>query len=164
MMHREIITRKRSHVIIVGLLFLTSMLYVVEGLEMLNIKMKGFVDTSYIIIILLVSMFLVFEYFSCKVSYRYSIIADKLIINRIFRKHEDNLTSIRINNILYIGKKCNAPREHRGKSTGRYTCSLFTYNSYCCIYKDNGETHMFTFQPSTVFLDRMKKCNPNLKL
>lgn len=162
MMHREVIARKKSHVIILGLLFVTVMLYLVEYIERLNIRVSWFLDLSHISISLVIILFLAKEYLSCRISYKYSIIADRLIINRISRKHEDNLTSIRISDIVYIGKRRDIPKEFESKSTGKYTCSLFSHNACCCVYNVNGEYQMFKFQPSKLFLERLKKCNDKI--
>lgn len=157
MMHKEVVERKKTHVLVITLLFVTFMLYVLDGIEALKIPNAFILRSCNIAVFLITLALVVAEYFSCRISYKYSIIADKLIINRIFRGNETNLESIKINNIVYIGKKCNIPKEYKKKCNGSYGCDMFKYDSLWCAYQKDDKKYIFSFQPSEDLVKRIAK-------
>ena len=157
MMHKEVVERKRTHVIVITLLLITCVLYLVEGIQALGVKNLFLIRVAEYILLALTITFLILEYISCKVAYKYSLIADKLIINRIYRDNEVNLASIKLSNIVYLGKKKDLPKEYKIKCKSRYTCYLFGFDTIYCVYKNNNELNIFNFEPSDNLIGRIKK-------
>ena len=133
------------------------MLYAVEGIQALRIENLFVLKVCEFILLLFTIIFIILEYLSCKVAYKYLLIADKLIINKIYHGNETNLESIKLSNILYIGKRKDIPKEYRLKCTGKYTCELFGHDKIYCVYKKDNEVSIFNFEPSEDFIRRITK-------
>ncbi|MGG7179013.1 hypothetical protein ACQPU1_15580 [Clostridium paraputrificum] len=164
MMHKEVVVRKRTHVIAITLLLITVMLYICEGIDALKINNLFLLQLANTFVIVVTAAFILREYMSCKISYKYSIIANKLIINKLYRKHEKNLESIRIDEIVYIGKKNKLPKEYKVKCMGKYTCDILGTESLCCVYKRNGKLSMFNFEPSKDLINGIKRYHKKLNI
>ena len=162
MMHKEVVARKRTHVIAITLLLITCMIYLYQGINALDLKNKGILQACNFIVTLATIFMILREYNSCKISYKYSIIGDKLIINRFYRNKEENLESIRIDDIIYIGKKNAHIKKYRAKCVGKYTCDIFSSDNRYCIYKKDDKLVKFNFVPSENLIKRLIKCNKTL--
>lgn len=163
MMHREIVEKKRIPVIIMILFSITVILYLDEAIERskYNQHISGHIFNILLIIIAVV--LIIKQIRSCFVSYKYVVIADKLIINLIKNKEEKNLESIRLSNILFIGEKANMPKEyHTMKRAKHYLCNRIGAKSYYCVYKSGDKIKKIKFQPSDKFISRIIKYG-NLK-
>lgn len=156
MMHREIVAKKKIPAITMILFLITAILYMAEGVERskLNNSIIGQVLNVFLIILTLALIFI--EIRSCCVSYKYSIIADKLIINLVSNKEIKTLKSIKMSDILYIGKKTNMPKEYLlYKKAKSYLCNRVNGNYYYCIYKNGDKVEKIKFQPSDKFISRI---------
>lgn len=158
MMQREVVAKKRVPVITTILLTLTVVLYLAEIIERSKLKehMIGnvFNGTLVLITLLLISK----QIRSCFVSYKYAVIADKIIINSINKKEERNLESIKMSDVLYIGDKSSIPRKYlytiRSK---KYLCNRIGVKSYYCICKNENGIEKIKFQPSEKFVSKIIK-------
>lgn len=164
MMHKEVVARKRTHVIAATLVLITLMLYICEGIEALKINNLLLVQLCNLAIIAVTVGFILREYISCTISYKYSIIANKLIINKLYKKHEKNLESIRIDEIVYMGRKNKLPKEYKVKCIGKYTWDIFGYESIYCVYKKDGKLAMFNFEPSEDLIKGITKYHKGLNM
>lgn len=159
MMHREVVAKKRVPVITTILLILTVVLYLAEVIERSKFKehVMGNVFNGTLIVITLI--IIVKEIRGCFVSYKYAVIADKIIINSINSKEEKNLESIRMSDILYIGDKSSIPRKYLFTlKTKRYLCNRIGVKSYYCICKNRDGIKKIKFQPSEKFVSKIIKC------
>lgn len=99
----------------------------------------------------------VYELFN--ISYKYTVIADKIIINSINSKEEKNLEGIRRSDILYIGDKSSIPRKYLFTlRTKKYICNRVGVKSYYCICKNGDGIQKIKFQPSEKFVSKIIKC------
>lgn len=90
-------------------------------------------------------------------AYKYCVISDKLIINKINSKVEENVESLKIRDIIYIGEKANVPKEYNKCKCSRHYIRKFDRNKkFLCIYKKQGKIYKFIFEPSDVLIDRIK--------
>lgn len=168
MMHREVVVRRKVPVIAISLLVITMVLYLSEGIELIGWEDHVLGDILNTTLLLFTSIIVLKEVRSCSLAYKYEIIADKLIVNRINSKNEKNMESIRICDIVYVGKKCEIPKDYISiKNNRNYLCNIIGEESYYCIYKDDGKVFKFSFQPSDKFIQRIIKhsclCNHNYK-
>lgn len=158
MMHKEVVVKKRAPVIYTVLFSITILLYLSEAIERTkyNEQLLGYLVDS---ILLIIAVYLTIrEVRSCYISYKYSVIADKLIINSMTNKSEKNLESIKMSNILYIGNKANMPKEYHGVFRNKnYTCNRMGNKNFYCIYKYKDDIRKIKFQPSEVFIDKILK-------
>lgn len=93
------------------------------------------------------------------VSYKYAVIADKIIINSINSKEEKNLEDIRMSDILYIGDKSSIPRKYLFTlRTKKYLCNRVGVKLYYCICKNGDGIQKIKFQPSEKFVSKIIKC------
>ena len=155
-MHREIVQAKKVKAILITLIAITIALYAIEITELtLGNKIIGYQIIQGLAIILIIGV--VFkEYKRCKFAFKYSIIADKLIINKICTKNNSNLESIKIDNILFVGEKQDIPKEYKNvKSKGVYVGDCKASKKCYCIYKTEGGITKFAFQPSERLLKRI---------
>ncbi|MEG0857826.1 MAG: hypothetical protein RSG52_15285 [Terrisporobacter sp.] len=158
MMHREVIVTRKIPVIIISLLVITVGLYLSEGIELIGWKNHMVGDILNTILLLFTIIVVVKEIRSCSLSYKYEIIEDKLIVNSMSSKDEKNLESVKISDIVYMGKKCEIPKEYLSiKSNKNYLCNIVGEESYCCIYRKNDRAFKFSFQPSNKFIQRIIK-------
>ena len=156
MMHREIVAKKRVPVIAMILFSITAILYLVEVIERskYNKHMIGYIFNA---ILLVMTVFLIAkEVKSCFISYKYAVIADKLIINSISNREEKNLESIRMSDVVYIGEKSEIPKEYQiSIKCKKYLCNRIGAKSYYCIYKKGNGYEKIKFQPSDKFINKI---------
>lgn len=158
MMHREIITKRKVPVIILSLLFITVVLYIAEAIEKSKYNNNTVGSIINILLLTFTIIILLREFISCKMSYKHAIIGDKLIINRINFRKEENLESIKISDIIYIGTKSGIPKEYLvAEKCKSYLCDRLEKKSYYCIYKHNNKINKIKFQPSDLFIEKVNK-------
>lgn len=157
MMHKEVVGRKKAPVIAIVFFVITFMLYIHEGLNYIDFDNSRTLLILNIIVLLVTLLIIAREYKSCKVYYKYAIIANKLIINKISGDTEDNLTSVNITDIVYIGKKTDDVKKYNAKAIGCFMCEKLRAKQCCCIYKKNGNYYKFNFQPSENFVERVNR-------
>lgn len=156
-MHKEIKESKKTVAIIISLLTITVALYIYQFSKMTfgkNVTMVVILEVVLIVITLIV---LVKEMRKCNIAYKYCVISDKLIINKISSKVEENVESLRIKDILYIGDKANVPKEYSKCKCSRHYIRKFDKDKkYLCIYKKQGKVYKFIFEPSDTLIERIK--------
>lgn len=156
MMHREVVARRKVPVIAISLLVITIVLYLSEAIDIAGLEDHIIGEILNTILILFTALVVFKEFKSCKMAYKYAIISDKLIINKINSENEENLESIKICDIVYIGKKYRMPKAYLTiKNRKNYLCNMLRQETYYCIYKENGKIFEFTFQPSDKFIKRI---------
>lgn len=158
MMHKEVVTRRKVIAIVMSVLCITLALYIYEGIKLLNIPNEILNNFLNFVLAIFVLCMLGVEYRSCKISYKYSLIADKFIINQIEREQEKNVESVKISNIVYIGTKEEMPRNYsRVKLTKNCICDGIIEKRYVCVYKKNEQLCKINFQPSEYLVERINK-------
>lgn len=161
MMHKEIVVRRKMHAIMLALLVVTVMLYVQQGLKFIDFHNNKIRIMCKIILSATATLIIIKQYISCNVSYKYALIANKFIINKTFSKGEKTLVSVKISDIVYIGKRNNGIKKYNAKLIGNYTFSRLITNQCCCIYKINETYYKFYFKPSDYFVRRIMQKTKN---
>lgn len=154
-MHKEVVMKKRAPVLALILLTITLMIYLYEAVSYLKLVDVRLIKIANAIVIFLALCLIVFEIIRCEISYKYSIIANKLIINKLFLEKEKNIESINIKSIVYIGKKSEISKKYDTKFTGNHLFKLFCNKRYCCIYEKDNQLYKFNFTPSQELLKRL---------
>lgn len=158
MMHREVVAKRKVPVIAMSLLVITIVLYLSEGIEFMGLDDDQIGENMNITLLILTAGIILMEFRSCSLSYKYAIVADKLIINRIKSKNEENVESIKICDIVYVGRKCGIPRTYSSiRNRRRHLCNIIGEETYYCVYNNNGEIYKFSFQPSNNFIETINK-------
>ena len=157
MMHKEIKEGKKTSAIIISLLTITVALYIYQFSKMTfgkNITEELGVE---VILVVLTLMVLIKETKKCKMAYKYCVISDKLIINKINSRVEENVESLKIKDIIYIGDRANVPKEYSKCNCSRHYIRKFDKNKkFLCIYRKHGKIYKFIFEPSDTLVARIK--------
>ena len=157
MMHKEIKRGKKTVAIIISLLTITVALYIHQFSKMTfgkNITEEIGLEAILVVLTLIV---LIKETKNCKIAYKYCVISDKLIINKISSKVEENVESLKIKDIIYIGEKSNVPKEYSKCKCSRHYIRKFDKNKkFLCIYRKQGKIYKFIFEPSDTLVARIK--------
>lgn len=152
-MHKEIVTRKTTPVVVAVLFVIVALLYIYEGGCYLKFTHITFLKiTIYFMILALIS----FEILKSRVYYKYSVIANKLIINKISGNKQKNIESINISDIIYIGTDLSSCKKFSARSNGKYSFLLDGNKRYYCVYENNNEYYSFAFTPSRELLKYIK--------
>ncbi|CUO85421.1 hypothetical protein H8S10_03630 [Clostridium sp. NSJ-49] len=155
-MHREVVHGRKIPAIMISLLAITIALYAVEIAEIVIGKTFQVYRVIEVLLLIMIVFVLFKEFRRCSLSYKYSIIADKLIINKLNCKGDNILESIRMQDIVFIGKKVEIPKKlSKIKSHGNYLSSITTSRKCYCVYKRNGQLLKFSFEPSERLLKRV---------
>ncbi|WP_195468510.1 hypothetical protein [Clostridium sp. D43t1_170807_H7] len=156
-MHKEIKRGKKTVAIIISLLTITVALYIHQFSKMTfgkNITEEMGLEVILVVLTLIV---LIKETKKCKMAYKYCVISDKLIINKINSKVEENVESLKIKDIIYIGEKSNVPKEYSKCKCSRHYIRKFDKNKkFLCIYRKQGKIYKFIFEPSDALVARIK--------
>lgn len=157
MMHKEIKEGKKTVALIISLLTITVALYIYQFSKITfgrNMIREIGLEAILIIITLVI---LIKETRTCNISYKYCIISDKLIINKICNKVEENVESLKIKDIIYIGEKCNEPKKYNKFRCSRHYIRKFDRSKkILCIYKKENKVYKFIFEPSDTLVSRIK--------
>jgi hypothetical protein len=111
---------------------------------------------SSIFALMLGAGFMMYAWARCTKRYKYSIIADELIIERI--KGDRKRVELDIN-VKYITDIENAPEGYDGEGifkTSRFACSGKRDNIYYCTYKKGGKIYGFYFEPSENLVEKIR--------
>ena len=157
MMHKEIKKGKKTVAIIISLLTITVALYIHQFSKMTFGKNITEEIAVGVILVILTLIVLIKETKKCKMAYKYCVISDKLIINKISSKVEENVESLKIKDIIYIGEKSNVPKEYSKCKCSRHYIRKFDKNKkFLCIYRKQGKIYKFIFEPSDTLVARIK--------
>lgn len=155
-MHREVVHGRKIPAIMISLLAITIALYAIEIAEIMVGKTFQVYRVIEVVLLLMIVFVLFKEFKRCSLSYKYSIIADKLIINKLNCKGDNILESIRMQDIVFIGKRVEIPKKlSKIKSHGSYLSTITTSKKCYCVYKKNGQLIKFSFEPSERLLKRV---------
>lgn len=157
MMHKEIIERRKAPVIALVLLIITIMLYLHEGLKFVHFDSHNTIKICNIALVVITIYIIFKEVISCGTAYKHAVIANKLIINKISKRQEKNLSSIKISDIVYLGKRNEQPKKYDAKHIGNYTFDKFSMTAYCCVYKVEDSYYKFYFKPSECFINKVRR-------
>ncbi|WP_238884276.1 hypothetical protein [Clostridium sp. YIM B02551] len=154
-MHKEVLKKRKAPVLILSIIMISIAIVISQVFRTVNISGFGVSSISDPIILLLIGVFLFSQYRECKSEYKYSIIGEDFIINRISDKKVNTLQDININDIIYIKKtKVGFLAAIFSK---RYACSAFSFDVYCCRYRDGNKIRKFYFQPSYCLVDKINR-------
>lgn len=155
-MHREVIHGRKVPAIMISIVSITIALYIIEIFELSSDNSLRIYDLLEITLLFFIIGILIKEYKQSRMTYKYSIIADKLIINKLNTKGDETLESIKVQDIVFLGKKLELPKElSKVKCHGSYLSYFITPNKYHCVYKRNGKLEKFVFEPSERLVNRV---------
>jgi hypothetical protein len=153
-MYREEVSRRKLPSILAFFILLVPLIYVADIAEQIAMHNRaiGIVANSLLFAVTL--GILGYAIIRCRTRYRYSIIADQLIIHRLNNGDQVVVENIKIKDIKSIDKKGDLSCKLRLNHT--YNCSLLKPWTCCCTYKDNDKYRRFYFQPSDNFINKLQ--------
>lgn len=158
MIHREVVVKKKVPIIVMGLFVLTALLYIGEIIKRSSINQYISVTQVNLISGGIILFLIIKQVYDYSLSYKHAIIADKFIINKITSREEKNIISIKVSDILYIGKKSHMPKEYlKIRKIKSYLCNKLEKDNYYCVYKKGEFIEKIKFQPSERFINRIIK-------
>ena len=158
-MHKEVVKKRRDVAIVISIICMSLAISLSNFFG--NIKFESFNAETITDPIFLVLTLVIFfrEYRKCKTSYKYSIVANQLMIHKVKANKQSTLENIKLNNIVYLGKDYSKEaKDFKTSSCKKYVCSLLdTTGHYCCIYKNGDGYNKFYFKPSKTLVDKLEK-------
>lgn len=158
-MHKEVVKKRRDVAIIISIIFMSlaiSLANFFGNFKFESFKAEKVTDPIFIFLTLVIFYR---EYRKCKISYKYSIVANQLMIHKVKDNSQSTLENIKLNNIVYLGKDDHKEaKEFKVSSCKKYVCSLLDRTGhYCCIYKNGDVYNKFYFKPSKTLVDKLEK-------
>ena len=160
-MYKEVVGRRMTPVIVGSFVLITIMINLsntIENVKIFDYKIGGI--TNPLLLIFTISVIGI-EFFKCNVKYKYSIIAGELIIYRMNNKYQEIIENIKLENIVYIGRRRECKRKISVLSSKKCLCTLLHFDKACCIYKDGDNYKEVYFDPSERLLAKLKKISKN---
>ncbi len=160
-MQKETISHRRSNAIIASVIFGSAMIFLgraIGNIRLYNTKIE--VVTDPLLIFMTLAIFAIL-FRKCRVSYKYSVIADQLIIHKVISEKQKVLEDIKVEDIVYLGEDKDRIKEFSTKGCRSYTCRNFEAKK-CCIYKKNNKTYKFYFQASDRFVNKVNNLKINI--
>lgn len=163
-MYKEVVTRRKTPfmaAMLLGLVMMIVISNIVEQIKVSNYEIGSITNPVFFVITTIV---ITLQLIKCKVKYKYSIIANQLIIHRLKNDKQSVVENIRIEDIVFIGKtkdikssiNKNIKKAVNSISSKRYVCSMSMFNQYCCIYRYGDKYKRFYFEPSREFIKRIQ--------
>lgn len=154
-MYKEEVMRKRLPVILEILVLLTLTIFISNFIEKISLSNHSIGTIANPVLMIFMSVIIILGVVRCREKYRYSIIADQLIVHKIVKGEQIIVENIKISNIKYIGRVSKIKDKFSIKYTRRYCCSLYNFKTFCCIYKEGDTIKKFYFQPSESFIRKI---------
>jgi hypothetical protein len=164
-LHRELIGRKIATTLILSIVMLCVMIFLSNLIGDIRVRTYKIQKITDPIIALITITFFILETIKCRIKYKYSIIADKLMIHKVSSNVETILEKIRLTDIVYIGQnnKNKAKKKINIFSSKSYICSKISRKTYCCIYKLGEGYKKVYFQPSEELINKINRFNIRYK-
>lgn len=154
-MYKEIVETKKAPRIVGGLLLVSLMIVVANGVADIRFFQYRIGYLTDPLLKIVACMIMAIEFIKCKVRYRYSIIADQLIIHKLKDNRQYTAENIKLQNIIFVGKMSDLNKKLNIISSKNYVCSVNMFERYCCVYKDGNAYRKFYFQPSSNLLMKL---------
>lgn len=152
-MYKEIICRKKLPAML--LIFCVMLIFILLS-DFINNSISGINVICNMFFLALTIICCIVEVYKCGIRYKYSIIADQLIIHKLVGKAQVLVEDIRIVDIHNIGISDKQNKSIKIFNTRKYICSVLGLtNKYCCVYKNNGKYYRFYFEPSKEMVERI---------
>lgn len=148
-MYKEIVETKKAPRIVGVLLFVSLMIVIANGIEDIRFFQYRLGTLTNPLLKILVCAMMISEFIKCKVKYRYSIIADQLIIHKLKDNEQYVYQNVKLKDIVFVGKMKDLNKKFNVVTSKNYACYTNMFNRYCCIYKDGDIYRKFYFQPSS---------------
>lgn len=147
---------KNNKAILLALL-LASLIVLIGIMDLLRNVLNALAADIITVVIFVVAAYFTLRYLVYE--YKYSLIADELIITKLIGKKEQVLMRIGLDQIQIIAPKGSEQLKAFHKANEFLnSCGLpFYSHRYCGVFEAGGKTVWFMFQPSAALLDLMKK-------
>ena len=160
-MYKEVVERRMAPVIVGSFVLITVMINVSNTIEDVKILDYEIGDITNPVLLVFTMSIIGVEFFKCNVKYKYYIIAGELIIYRINNKEQEMIENIRLENIVYIGRKKDCKKKINVLSSKKCLCTLLHFDKVCCIYKDGDNYKEVYLDPSERLFLKLKKVSKN---
>lgn len=91
----------------------------------------------------------------CKRRYRYVIIDNELIIEKLNGNKRKPILNINVKQIIKIEKLRNIDQNDSVERSYNFACSFSKSNRYRCVFSRDGKLYSFDFEPSTNLIGKI---------
>lgn len=152
-MYKETVaTKKISSIMFIVMLMAVSI--VLTDMSR-NMRLGQFGSILTILLTTFIFIRILIQIQKCSIKYKYSIIADELIIYKLKGYKEEVMESIKIKNIQYIKKTNRFNLLVNMILSKSYSGLNLTHEIYSCRYKDKQVNKKFYFEPSHKLVEKL---------
>jgi hypothetical protein len=152
-MYKEEVERRKLSSVIAFFMLLVPLIYVSDFFDKMTIGNRVMGNITNPLLALITITIFGYAIVRCRTRYRYSIIADQLIIHKINSKEQSIVENIKIKDIETIDKKLHFRSKLQVRHT--YNASFLKSWTCCCVYKQDDRCKKFYFQPSDNFINKL---------
>lgn len=154
-LYRETIIRRKTPVVFLIGIIIFTMTIIESILDQLYIEKNSISETLDTGLIVVTGTIIIYEILKCKVVYKYAIIENRIIINKIYGNENKTVEKVFFKDIVYIGKSTGYDGKFLfGK---RYTGNTLRKDVICCVYRVDEKLKKFYFQPSESMLKKIER-------
>ncbi|ABK62637.1 MULTISPECIES: hypothetical protein [Clostridium] len=152
-MYKETVTRKKVSSIVVIVMLLTVSIVLTDMSR--NMRLGQFGSILTILLTAFIFVLILKQIHKCSIKYKYSIIADELIIYKLKGYKEEVMESIKIKDIQSIKKTNRFNLLINMILSKSYSGLNLTREIYACRYKNKHINKKFYFEPSSKLVEKL---------
>ncbi len=147
--------KKNSFILTIAIIFIVALLLqqIIDEQTIKGIKISNFLN---IVCIVLITVVIFLEMLKYRITYTYLIIGNQFIIHKVKGNRDRVVENVKLKNIEFIGKGLFTNIRYDKIICRKYTCSIFNFNNYYCVYKEGNRYVKFYFQPSRDLIEKLK--------
>lgn len=154
-LYRETVKRRKTPVVLLIAIIIFTMTIIESLLDQLYMERDSSIQILDTGLIAVTGTLIVYEILKCKVVYKYCIIENRLVINKVYGNKNKTVEKILFKDIVYIGK---ATKYNGTFVIGkRHMGNTYTQDTVCCVYKMNDKLKKFYFQPSESMMKKIER-------
>ncbi|ADL49884.1 hypothetical protein [Clostridium cellulovorans] len=156
-MYNEMVTHKKLPMVIIWIVLLLSLIVAKEIIASYSSMESTIRIVLEVFLLIIGSVGTCYQIRVCKIKYRYSVIANELIVKKIIGRKKKVQEIVKLEDIVFLGK-ANECRSLTNKFCHKYICLSCSNEKYCCIYNSGKKIKKFFFQPSGAFVEKLNHC------
>ncbi|KGM96510.1 hypothetical protein Z968_06285 [Clostridium novyi A str. 4552] len=160
-MYKETVARKKVSSIVVIVMLLTVSIVLSDMSRNMRLGHNEFGAILTILLTAFIFVLILIQIHKCSIKYKYSIIADELIIYKLKGYKEEVMESIKIKDIQSIKKTNRLSLLVNMVLSKSYSGLNLTREVYACRYKNKHINKKFYFEPSRKLVEKLHLLRQN---
>ncbi|CAG7839242.1 hypothetical protein Z959_03975 [Clostridium novyi B str. ATCC 27606] len=154
-MYKETVARKKISSLVVIVILLAVSIVLSDISRSMEIGHNELGEALIVLLMAFIFMLILIQIYKCSIRYKYSIIADELIIYKIKGCREEVMENIKIKNIQSIEKRNKFYFIINALMSKKYIGLNLANDLYTCKYKSGYTNKKFYFEPSSKLVDKL---------